>query len=131
MQYWMFKRLAKFIHKSLRKRRFNVQSKTVDWNIFRIVHSETLGFFPQRAQRVWTILRQFSIFSVCFPADHFQLSWKSHKYFLIKLRHFYIYISLFKAANEIIFPENKCILDGIRDSGVVHRLRSFTAGLSR
>ena len=37
----------------------------------------------------------------------------------------------FKAANEIIFPENKCILDGIRDSGVVHRLHSFTAGLSR
>ena len=23
----------------------------------------------------------------------------------------------FKAANEIIFPENKCILDGIRDNG--------------
>lgn len=37
----------------------------------------------------------------------------------------------FKAANEIIFPENKCILDGIRDNGAFHRLHSFTAGLSR
>ena len=84
----------KFIHKALRRRRFHAQSESVDWNILWAVHSETLGFFSQIAVWVWIILQQISVFSVCFPVDHFQLSWKSHKYFLIKLCRFYFDTSL-------------------------------------
>lgn len=95
------------------------------------MHSETLGFFSQRAVRVWTILKQFTFFLYAL-----QLTISNCLEILTNIfsssRVTSILISVFcKAGNEIIFPENKCILDGILDSGVIHRLRTFNAGLTR
>ena len=58
----MFKRLVRFIHKALRRRRFDDKSESVDWNILWAVHSETLGFFPDSRASLDYFAANFCLF---------------------------------------------------------------------
>ena len=95
------------------------------------MHSETLGFFPKGPCEFGLFCSNFLSFLYAFQLAISNCLESLTDIFSSSCVTSILISVFFKAANEIIIPKNKCVLDGIRNSGVVHRLRSFTAGLSR
>ena len=116
MEYLMFKWLVKFIHKSLRRRGFHVESQSENWNILSSVFWNICILFSQRAVLVCTILKQFSVFFLMLSIWPFPIVLKVRQVFSYRVLSLLYWCTFFKGCKWIVFPENKCILDGISNT---------------